>query len=245
MSTKSTITVIIPCYNSALYIDDALMSIINQTITVETIILIDDCSSDSNLLREKFLFFKNKYKNIDFQYFKNKKNLGPGISRNLAWSKVKTDFIAFLDSDDIWHREKIEKQLEIFKINPDLSLVACAKNTVINKKVSDILKITEMLFKNYIPLSSVLMKSNINQRFSNNYFAEDYSLWLDMIIEGHKLYFINKVYCSENKRNLNTPSLSKNLYKMTLFTQSSLFKIYKKKNKHVFYNFIISIMGVF
>ena len=205
------------------------MSVVNQTLKVEKIFIIDDNSKDSNLLKEKILYFKNKYKKIDFEYFKNKKNLGPGISRNIAWDKVKTDFIAFLDSDDIWHHDKLKRQLKIFDEFPELSAVSSAKNRINRNNFSGFVKLKQILFSNFIPLSTVLIKSNVKNRFSENHYAEDYSLWLDMICEGHNFYYMNNVLCSENKRCLNTHNLSKNIFKMTFFTQLTLFKLYKKK----------------
>jgi len=234
MSINNTISVIIPCYNSSDNIHETLKGVINQTHKVNKIFIIDDNSSDSHILREKLLYFENKYTKVDFEYFKNKKNLGPGFSRNFCWNLVKTKFVAFLDSDDIWHKDKLERQLQVFDKYPSLSLVSCSKNKIYKNKVSDFVKLTDILFSNFIPLSSVLIKSNINNRFSNNYYAEDFSLWLDMLIEGHKLYFMNEILCSENKANPNLHSLSKNLFKMTYFVQSTLFKIYKKKTNLLF-----------
>ena len=57
--------------------------------------------------------YKVRFKFIKFEIIKNKKNFGPGKCRNIAWSQVDTEYIAFIDSDDIWSRNKLKKQMNI------------------------------------------------------------------------------------------------------------------------------------
>ena len=61
----------------------------------------------------------------------NKHNRGPGFSRNYAWSKCNTEFIAFLDDDDFWYKDKLKQQMDIFKNNSTLKLVAGKKKWLI------------------------------------------------------------------------------------------------------------------
>ena len=198
------VTVITTTYESSIYIDKCLQSVISQTIKPKEIIIVDDNSSDQKLLKKKIEKFK-----IDFfpniKFIVNKENLGPGYSRNLAWSKCTTQFIAFLDDDDIWYNDKLKVQLDIFKKYKNTQLVACKKKmlnqySIFNERnFPNIKKISflKLLFKNYIPTSSVLMKSDLKERFLNKYRAEDYYLWLSILKKKSECYLINDFLCEE------------------------------------------------
>ena len=108
------VSVIIPYFNKKNYIKDAVNSILNQTFkNIEIIIIYDD----ENLSDYYYLMdiYKNK-KNI--KIFKNIKNIGAGLSRNIGIKKSNGEIIAFLDSDDIWRTNKLEDQLN-FMIKND------------------------------------------------------------------------------------------------------------------------------
>ena len=108
------VSVIIPYFNKKNYIKDAVNSILEQTFkNIEIIIIYDD----ENLSDYYYLMdiYKNK-KNI--KIFKNLKNIGAGLSRNIGIKKSNGEIIAFLDSDDIWRTNKLEDQLN-FMIKND------------------------------------------------------------------------------------------------------------------------------
>ena len=107
------VSVIIPYFNKKNYIKDAVNSILNQTFkNIEIIIIYDD----ENLSDYYYLMdiYKNK-KNI--KIFKNIKNIGAGLSRNIGIKKSNGEIIAFLDSDDIWLPNKLEDQLNFMVKN--------------------------------------------------------------------------------------------------------------------------------
>ncbi len=101
------ITAIIPTYNSAKYITEAIDSVLNQTYANIEIIVVDDGSTDNteNILSN----YVNKNKII----YVKKKNGGPGSARNLGIKLANGEYIAFLDADDMWEKNKIEKQLSM------------------------------------------------------------------------------------------------------------------------------------
>ena len=105
------VSIIMPAYNSGEYIEKTIKSIINQTFKDWELIIVDDCSKDNTV---KIL---NKLKNNKFVIIKNKKNIGAALSRNKALNVAKGRYIAFIDSDDIWEKEKLEKQLNFMKEN--------------------------------------------------------------------------------------------------------------------------------
>lgn len=109
--TEELISIIMPSYNTAKYINESIRSVINQTYSNWELIIVDDCSSDNT---------DEIIKNINDDriiYIKNKVNSGAAISRNKALKHAKGKWVAFLDSDDVWLPEKLEKQTKFMKKN--------------------------------------------------------------------------------------------------------------------------------
>lgn len=100
------VSIIIPCYNAEKYIIETIRSLINQTYSNWELIIVNDGSTDNSLAIIKE--FAEKDKRISFI---DKSNSGVSDSRNKGLEKSKGDFIAFLDADDIWKPEYLEKQI--------------------------------------------------------------------------------------------------------------------------------------
>lgn len=109
MSDK--VSVIIPMYNSEKYIDECVKSVINQTYTNLEIIIIDDCSTDSSLS------VVEKIADDRIKLIKLEKNVGVSAARNTGIDAATGDYLCFIDSDDLWVKEKIEKEVEFIKKN--------------------------------------------------------------------------------------------------------------------------------
>ena len=103
------VSIIMPSYNTEEYISDSIQSVIDQTYRNWELIIVDDCSTDRT--EEKILQFRDER----IKYFKNEKNSGAAISRNRALREAKGKWIAFLDSDDLWVPEKLEKQIRFME----------------------------------------------------------------------------------------------------------------------------------
>lgn len=101
------VSIIMPSYNTGHYIRESIKSILNQTYQNWELIIVDDCSTDDTeeILRT---FLDDKR----ITYLKNERNSGAAVSRNKALREAKGKWVAFLDSDDIWHPQKLEKQLD-------------------------------------------------------------------------------------------------------------------------------------
>ena len=133
------ITVIVTTYNNNNCIRECLLSVINQTQSPKSIIVIDDCSEDILTLKE-IIYSLNNTSNIKIELLINEKNSGPGFSRNKAWGLVNTDLVAFLDADDIYYKNKLELQLSILKKYPEANVIGGQKsrhNTKINKEINN------------------------------------------------------------------------------------------------------------
>lgn len=105
------VSIIMPSYNTALYIKETIQSVLDQTYQNWELIIVDDCSTDNT--DEAVTSIKNE----KIRYLKNDKNSGAAVSRNRALREAKGRWIAFLDSDDLWMPEKLEKQISFMEKN--------------------------------------------------------------------------------------------------------------------------------
>lgn len=190
---KDLVSVIIPLYNSRDYIDETIQSVLEQTYQKFEIIIIDDQSKDGS-----FEFVKDKYELYEnISVHRQEKNCGgPAWGRNLGVRLAEGEFIAFLDADDIWGRQKLELQLEIMKKNHILFCSTLKEEFIgkigkeklcveYKKQDIEIKKIdhNKLLQKNIIPNSSVLLHSLLFDGISfiedKEYIAvEDFLCWL-------------------------------------------------------------------
>lgn len=226
---KPLISIITPSYNSEKFIKETIESVLNQTYKNWEMLIIDDCSSDSSpeLIKE----YCRKDERI--KYLKNKKNSGPAISRNLGLDNSKGEYIAFLDSDDIWFKEKLQIQMEyIIKNKADVlhnNYYFCDENGNVIKEIKNDYKLDykKILKSNQIKTSFLIVKKEIlkNIRFQNIK-HEDYAFFLDFLRIGRECFCIQK---SLGKYRINSESLSSNKIKSAVWTWN-IYKDYEKFN---------------
>ncbi|WP_330636932.1 sugar transferase [Mogibacterium sp.] len=108
---EGLVSIIMPSYNTAPYISSSIQSVINQTYNNWELIIVDDCSTDNT---EDVL---SEIKDERIRFFKNEKNSGAAVSRNKALREAKGQWVAFLDSDDLWMPDKLEKQIRFMMDN--------------------------------------------------------------------------------------------------------------------------------
>lgn len=111
MRDDNLVSVIMPSWNTAGYIAESIYSVLNQTHKNLELIIVDDCSTDNT--DEVVASFDDDR----IRYFKNEKNSGAALTRNRAMREAKGKWIAFLDSDDLWEPEKLEKQIAFMEKN--------------------------------------------------------------------------------------------------------------------------------
>ena len=112
LSMDELVSIIMPSYNTAKYIGDSIQSVLDQTYTNWELIIVDDCSTDDTDEVIKAFLADDR-----IRYFKNNNNSGAAVSRNLALKEAKGKWIAFLDSDDLWKNDKLQKQIHFMKEN--------------------------------------------------------------------------------------------------------------------------------
>lgn len=205
------VSVIIPTYNSENTIGRALQSISRQTLLPTEVILVDDCSPHKEMatILENI---RNQYsKYFDVKIIKLTKNGGPGTARNVGWDVAKGAFVAFLDSDDAWHPQKLEIQYKLFE--DDSELAFCHHDSdvdmekyeefLVHKYSEDNIKTINIsakrwLFKHYgYGCTSTVMVKNISDvRFKEGKRAfEDYLVWLQFNFKYKGIYIDQKLSC--------------------------------------------------
>lgn len=121
------VSVIIPTFNREFFIKDAIDSVLNQTFQDFEIVVIDDGSTDNT---KDIIDGYNDYR-IHYFYQKNR---GLNPARNAGIKNSRGNYIAFLDSDDIWEPDKLEKQVEILNQKPEIGLVYCGSSLIDENK---------------------------------------------------------------------------------------------------------------
>ena len=100
------VSIIMPSYNTGRFISETIESVLAQSYSNWELIIVDDCSTDNtDEVIEDYI------SDDRIKYIKNDKNSGAAISRNRALREAKGKWIAFLDSDDLWEAQKLEKQI--------------------------------------------------------------------------------------------------------------------------------------
>ena len=182
--SKPEVSVIIPAYNCAGYISKAIDSVLDQDVELE-IIVIDDCSTDN--LDEVMEKYRD---NPALFYVKNSKNLGVAQSRNRGVGLARGNYIAFLDADDYWEKDKLKKQLEA--ITRTGTVLCCTAREIVRMDgsrtglifpVKEHITYGELLKQNSINCSSVLLETAVAREFPMEHedSHEDYIMWLKVL----------------------------------------------------------------
>jgi len=231
---ENKIDIILPNFNSSGYIKETIKSIIDQTFKNWKLIIVDDCSDKkTRTLLKKF----SKNKRIKIYWLK--KNKGAGYCRNYAIKKSKSPYLAFIDSDDIWKKDKLETQLRFMENNN--YLFTYTNYETFGKKIKFISPAKEYDFKKFVNdtsicTSTMIIKKNIlkNIKFINSEICEDYFFKC-------KILKICNAYCLDDyltkyrirKNSLQSSSL-KNFY--------WIWKINREYNK---FNFLENFFSLF
>ena len=192
------ISVIMNCHNGEKYLTESIKSVISQTYKNWELIFCDNLSKDQS--KKIVLRFKDKR----IKYYKTSRFMKLYQARNYAIQKSKGNFIAFLDVDDFWTKDKLEKQINLFKKNKNYAVIYSNFYILRNKKLKEIYSnksldsgnITQSLLNNYrINISTTLVKRVLFKRklFNKNYnIIGDFDYFL-------KLSLTNQIGCVREK----------------------------------------------
>jgi glycosyltransferase involved in cell wall biosynthesis len=180
------ISIITPNYNCEHYIGQAIESVLAQTCVNWEMLIIDDCSTDGSY--EKALEYAVKDSRI--KLYRMEKNGGAARARNKAIELSKGEYLAFLDSDDLWFPDKLEKQLQFMIENDcDFSFTEYEhideNNNILDKKsrVIKTLDYNKMLLHNFIGCLTVVYKQDLNNKIYGPIVKvnNDYALFLQIL----------------------------------------------------------------
>lgn len=220
------ISVVIPTYNAAATIGDALTSCLEQTYLPHEIIVVDDASTDNTAV------VVASFEGVTF--IQQKENNGPSAARNIGWDAATGDIIAFLDSDDVWHPKKLEKTHEIFSVNSGLeyighSYVLDEFSSIKSDVILQQKPFLSILLKNPYQPSCLVLKRNLSERFNESYrYCEDHELSV-RIANQHKCFWIDLPLTKLGRPQLTRGGASANKWKMRLGELSIYSTIYKHK----------------
>lgn len=223
-----------PCYNSEKYLEQSIYSVLKQTYENWELIIINDCSTD------KSLSIINSFYDHRISLINNFKNEGVAFSRNEGIKKAKGNFIAFLDSDDLWNKDKLMIQLNYL----DKGFEICCSNYIkINnlgifiKEIKDIetIDFNSILKSNVIPNSSAVYNvDKLGKFYQKKIGHEDYLMWLNMFesnsnISGYRVQESLMFYRSHSK-NISHSKLKASIWTWNIYYNELNFSFLKSIN---------------
>ena len=238
---KNLISIVVPVYNASRFLDETIKTVREQTIDNWELIFVDDCSTDNS---DEII---KQYMKIDkrIKYFKQDQNGGPALARNRGIDEAKGNFLCFLDADDMWDKDKLEKQLN-FMLEKEVAFsytsyeFATFDGIPTGKKVKakEVLTYKEVLKNNIISTITVMFNLNlINKeliKMPNLKYVEDTATWFKILRNGFKAYGLSDVY-SYYRRTSNTESSNK------FKTQKRLWNLYRKEEKMGFFKSLYTL----
>lgn len=236
------VSVILPCYKAADTVAMALKSAAFQTRPPAEIIIMDDGSPDTSRAT-----IENTIKEIESQtsskiiFFPFEENRGVYPLRNHALKTASQPYLAFLDSDDYWHPQKLEIQYGFFERDPDLAL-SChgvkyreGKPETLELFKADyehstkILKDSNVLFRNVMVTISIMIKKPENLVFDESKpRGSDMLFWLEIVLRGGKAMWIRDYMSFTAKPLYGASGLSGNIWKAEMAQQDNLNKLWKR-----------------
>lgn len=232
------ISVVIPCYNAANTIDAAIQSCLQQSFTPYEVIIVDDASTDNTVA------IVGKYKQVTLLI--QETNKGPSAARNRGWEEATGDYIAFLDSDDIWHKDKLNIIQRTLAANPKIEYIGHAYTlgdfSDITSSTPYKKSYTSILLRNPYQPSCLIIKRNIPERFDESYrYCEDHQLSLTHA-HNSNCYFIDTELTMLGRPQLSAGGASGNKWKM----RKGELRIYTSIIKHnPLYIFIVPFLWIY
>lgn len=199
------VSVITPLFNSELYIERTIESVINQSYNNWELIIVDDCSADNGLnIVMKYIKTDSRIKIL-----KNETNSGPAVTRNKGIAIAKGKYIAFLDSDDQWYKEKLLRQIGFMEnggigfsytyynhIDEQGNVISITKNLPLKVDYESTMKSNKIGC-----LTAIYNQENFGKVFMENIRKrQDYTLWLQLLKKTDYAYCLPEVLATYTVR---------------------------------------------
>ena len=185
------VTVIMPAYNACRFLEAAIRSVIGQTFTDWELLVLDDGSSDDTLAIARSLAAED----CRIRVLPNEHNMGVARTRNRGFDLCRGEYVALLDSDDVWLPNKLERQLErMAQTGADLCYCSYSIVDANGEKsrpdylVPEQTDFDKLLRENVIGCSTVVLSRKVieQHRFETDFYHEDYVLWLKLLRAGFR-----------------------------------------------------------
>ncbi|MDC0529685.1 glycosyltransferase [Candidatus Pelagibacter ubique] len=239
------VSVIMPYFNKKEFVEASIHSVLSQTFeNFEIIIIYDDTSQDDFKFIKDFEKLDNRIKVL-----KNINNIGAGRSRNKGIEFSEGEYVAFLDCDDIWYKNKLKEQLEFMICNDyeisftSYDIIENKGNKIGSRKATKVLFYKDLIKSCDVGLSTVIIKKKIldskDYKFADLKTKEDYVLWLKLSKANFNFYGLDKILTKWKKID---KSLSSNTFQKIL----DGFKVYNdymgfNKIKSLYHLMLLSI----
>lgn len=235
----TSVACVIPCYGCAETLARAVRSVQAQTVAVAEIILVDDCSPDDTWEAITALAADDPR----IRPIRLAQNAGPSRARNIGWDAATSTYIAFLDADDTWHPRKVELQLRLFRLRPELGItghlaaVEGEPGTDAAHELDDagLLAVTRAITRGRVVTSNpwstptVMLRRAIALRFDEDQrAAEDYLLWAQILLSGTPGRRIELPLAILYKARYGAGGLSGNLWNMERGELTSIRKLMRR-----------------
>ncbi|MCR4673922.1 MAG: glycosyltransferase, partial [Lachnospiraceae bacterium] len=271
MLEDNLVSIITPLYNAKAYIEETIKSVLSQTYKEWEMIIVDDGSTDGSFeLVKEFIDSLSSDEKRKFHLLQNEKNSGITETRNRGLKEAKGRYIAFLDSDDLWDEEKLEKQLRYLK---DTEAAFCFtqcriidENGIFTgrfRKVPVTAEYETLLMDNYIPCLTVLADRSViptEHLMMPNIRHEDYAAWLNVLRDSSVKAVGMQETLASYRVNISSTSGNKieaakwhwqvlrhqekiNFLRSIKYMFSYIFKAIAKRKKQAFAMFLFIAMG--
>lgn len=201
----ANVSIVMPCYNCSQFIQEAIASVVAQTYSKWELIIVDDCSTDESVEIAK----KNSLNDPRIKIFRQEARSGPAVARNTAIELATGRYIAFLDSDDMWLPEKLEKQLQLMENHSAVfSYTGYEKIDVSGRRSGRYVSVPEVgYYKDILAgcfigcLTAVYDAKALGKLYMPNIKrAQDFGLWLHILRQGHMALGLNEVLALYRER---------------------------------------------
>jgi glycosyltransferase involved in cell wall biosynthesis len=206
--TTAPVSVVVPCWRCTATIDDAIASVVAQTLRPAEVLLVEDGSGDGTLAQLHRIAAAHAPGWI--KVIAMPANGGPSRARNAGWDQATQPWIAFLDSDDTWGPRKLELQMAALDADADIDLIAHRMITrprgtpvpdLQPPLRTELVGRRRVLVRNPFPTASVVLRRALPFRFDPQFsHSEDYLLWSQIAFSGHRCAKVNQVLAIWNAR---------------------------------------------
>lgn len=236
------VSIITPAYNAAAYIAETIESVLAQTYTNWEMLIVNDCSKDNTPeIVESYAAKDKRIKLLNL-----KQNSGAAVARNAAIQNAKGRYIAFLDSDDLWKKEKLQKQLNFMQQNgyaftfTGYEHFKETKENIRNQvQIPKSLNYNQALKGNQIGCLTVMLD---RKQIPNIHFTtqkhEDYILWLNILKHGITAYGIQEslaLYRTGNSKSISGNKMQSALWTWKVYRESQRLSVVKSMYYMWFY----------